>query len=414
MEMIFEEAEASVRILFLHNNFPAQFGTLGQYLSRCGWDVTFLTQRKGAKADGIDAVVYRDREQKDEHSVGHPFLKATGKAVVTGTSALEVGLHLKHKKGYTPDIIVAHSGWGPGMYMKDVWPDAAYAGYFEWYYKGNADDIVFMNEEPRPAMDHARERMRNAPIWADLVACDVGLCPTAYQASQFPDLFQPKLRVMHDGIDTAFYAPEDPGTVTFGEDTFSAEDEIVTYVARGMEPYRGFPEFMEALATVQKNRPNLRAIIVGEDRAAYGRKLKSGKTYKEDALERLDLDMSRITFTGLLSRSEYRDVLRLSSVHIYFTVPFVLSWSMMEAMSTGCLILASDTAPVREVMTHGENGLLTDFKDPDRVATDLEDTLSTRKDHAEKRAAARQTIVDGYSARDIFPAKKILFSSLVK
>lgn len=402
-----------MHILFLHNNFPAQFGQIGQYLSREGWQVTYMTQRKGAKADGLDVVVYRDREQPEDQKVNHPFLNSTGKAVVTGTSALEVGQVLKHKRGINPDVIVAHSGWGPGMFMKDVWPDAAYVGYFEWYYQGEAPDIVFMSGPNRPPMDNARERFRNAPILADLASCDLGLVPTEFQASTFPEFFRPKLRVMHDGIDTGYYAPGDPGPVTFGDQTFTKDDEIVTYVARGMEPYRGFPEFMVALAEVQKRRPKLRAIIVGEDRTAYGRKLKSGKTYKEDALERLDLDHSRIVFTGLLPRPDYLKVLQLSSVHIYFTVPFVLSWSSMEAMSAGCLILGSDTAPVREVMRHQHNAILTDFRNPERVADDLEHVLATRHDYGELRAAARRTIVDNYAAKDIYRAKKVLFSSLV-
>lgn len=403
-----------MRILFLHNNFPAQFGSIGQYLARDGWDVTFMTQRKGASADGIDTVVYRDREVKEEHQIGHPYLAGTGKALITGTSALEVAQHLQHKKGYTPDVIVAHSGWGPGLFMRDAWPDAAYVGYYEWYYKREADDVVFLNGPGRPAMEGARERMRNAPIVTDLVSCDLGIVPTQYQAAQFPKLFEPKLRVMHDGIDTGYYVPGDPGEVRFGDDVFTKDDEIVTYVARGMEPYRGFPEFMQALAAVQKRRPNLRAIVVGEDRTAYGKALKSGKTYKEEALETLDLDLSRITFTGLLGRSEYRQVLQLSSVHIYFTVPFVLSWSMMEAMSSGCLILGSDTAPVLEVMRHGENGLLTNFREPEQLADDLEQALAMRNEHDAIRQGARQTIVDRYAAKDLYPAKKMLFSSLVK
>lgn len=403
-----------MHILFLHNNFPAQFGSIGQYLSRAGWEVSFLTQRKGAKADGLDVIVYRDRDQKPEHKVGHPYLGGTGKAVVTGSSAMEVALHLKHSKGLNPDIVVAHSGWGPGMFMKEVWPDAAYVGYFEWYYQGEADDIVFLNGPGRPAAESARERMRNAPILTDLVACDLGLVPTRYQASQFPALFRPKLQVLHDGIDTVAFAPSDIGEVTIGDQTYTQDDEIVTYVARGMEPYRGFPEFMAALAVVQQRRPELRAIVVGEDRTAYGRTLPSGKTYKEEALETLDLDLSRVHFTGLLPRAQYREVLRLSSVHTYFTVPFVLSWSMMEAMSTGCLILGSDTAPVREVIQHQENGWLTDFRDIDRVAEDLEYLLATRREHDALRNAARATIVNGYAAQDIYPAKKVMFSNLVR
>ncbi|MBB4657822.1 glycosyltransferase [Parvularcula dongshanensis] len=400
-----------MKILFLHNNFPAQFGAIGQYLAGEGWQVTFMTQRQGAKADGIETVVYRDREMPKDLKP-HPFLAGATKAVVTGASAVEVGTLLRDKKGYRPDLIVAHSGWGPGMYLKDVWSDVPYVGYFEWYYRGDADDITFLSGPDRPPLERARERTRNAPILTDLTACEAGLVPTRYQASQFPSLFRPKLTVLHDGIDTETYAPGDPGPVTFGQHTFRKGDEVVTYVARGMEPYRGFPEFMAALATVQKRRPNLRAIVVGEDRVAYGRKHPSGKTYKEVALEELDLDPARICFTGLLGRRDYLRVLQVSGVHAYLTVPFVLSWSSMEAMSAGCLMLASDTAPVREVMRHGENAVLADHRDAEALADALEDTLARRDELAPLRAAARRTILESYAARDVYPAKKVWFAGL--
>ena len=402
-----------MKILFLHNNFPAQFGSIGQYLASQGWQVTYLTQRQGAKADGIETVVYRDREQPKDLKP-HPFLGGTTKAAVTGASAAEVGALLRTKKDYTPDVIVAHSGWGPGMFMKDVWPDTPYVGYFEWWYNGEADDIAFLQGPGRPVLERARERMRNAPIQTDLAACDAGLVPTRYQASQFPPFYQDKLTVMHDGIDTQTYAPGDPGAVTFGPHTFKKGDETVTYVARGMEPYRGFPAFMEALGRVQKRRPNLRAIIVGEDRAAYGRTLSSGKTFKEDALERLDLDESRIVFTGLLPRTQYLRVLQVSALHTYLTVPFVLSWSSMEAMSAGCLMLSSDVAPVREVMQNGENAVLADHTDADALAEALHDTLERREALAPMRAAARRTITDSYAARDVYPAKKVWLAGLAR
>lgn len=400
-----------MKVLFLHNNFPAQFGALGRYLSDEGWQVTFMTQRKGAKADGIDTVVYRDREQPKGQEP-HPFLVSSTKAAITGASAAEVAEVLRTKRGYTPDVVVAHSGWGPGMFLKDVWPDAPYVGYFEWFYRGDADDISFLNEGPRGVLNKARERMRNAPILTDLTACDAGLVPTRYQASQFPGLFRNKLTVMHDGIDTDTYAPGDPGPLTLGGQTFAKGDETVTYVARGMEPYRGFPEFMTALAKVQKRRPALRAIVVGEDRVAYGRALKNGKTYKEDALGRLDLDLSRIVFTGLLPRPAYRKVLQISALHTYLTVPFVLSWSSMEAMSAGCLMLASDTAPVREVMVHEKNAILVDHRDPAALADAMEDALARRSTLAPLREAARRTITDSYAARDVYPAKKVWLAGL--
>lgn len=401
-----------MRILFLHNNYPAQFGAIGHYLANEGWEVSFMTQRKGTTSDIINITVYRDRDQPKGYEVSHPYLQSTGKAVVTGLSALEVANHLKKKDGYIPDVMVAHSGWGPGLFLKEAWPDTPQVGYFEWYYKGEAEDVVFMHGPGRPPFEKARERIRNATIMSELISCDAGLVPTAYQASQFPDVFRPKLRVMHDGVDTDTYKPADPGEVSFGDQTFRKGEEILTYVARGMEPYRGFPEFMDALELLQKRRPNLRTIIVGEDRVAYGKKLDSGKTYKEDALDRLDLDLSRIVFTGLLPRNRYREVIQLSSVHVYFTVPFVLSWSMMEAMSTGCLMLASDTAPVRELITHGENGFLTDYKDKERLADDLDKLLETRNQQDHIRKAARTTITDNYAARTLYPAKKAFFAEV--
>lgn len=403
-----------MRILFLHNNFPAQFGAIGHYLAQEGWDVRFLTQRKGAKAEAIKITAYRDREPKEEHKTAHPYLQSTAKAMITGLSAAEVAMHLREKEHYVPDICVAHSGWGPGLFLKDAWPESKYVGYFEWYYKGEADDVVFMKGPGRPVMEKARERIRNSSIALELIGCDAGLVPTVYQASQFPDVFRDKLRVMHDGVDTEMYAPMDPGEVTLGEETYRKGEEILTYVARGMEPYRGFPEFMNALEILQKRRPHLRTIVVGEDRVAYGKTLKSGKTYKEDALERLDLDLGRINFTGLLARPDYTKVLQLSSVHVYFTVPFVLSWSMMEALSAGCLLLGSDTAPVRELVEHGKNGFLTEYRNAERLADDLDRLLDEREKHDAVRAAARQTITDSYAARDLYPAKKNFFAEVAK
>ena len=400
-----------MKILFLHNNFPAQFGALGQYLAREGWEVTFMTQREGASAEGIDTVVYRDREAP-AGTKPHPLTNAITKAVVTGASAVEVAEVLRAKRDYRPDVVMAHSGWGPGMALKDVWPDAAYAGYYEWYYRGAAEDIAYLGGEESTALRRARERFRNMPILTDLTACDAGLVPTRYQASTFPALFRRKLTVMHDGIDTDTYAPGDPGPVELGGHTFRRGEETLTYVARGMEPYRGFPAFMAALAEVQKRRPEMRAIIVGEDRVAYGKAHPSGRSYKTVALEELDIDQSRVVFTGLLPRRDYLRVLQVSAVHTYLTVPFVLSWSSMEAMSASCLMLASDVAPVREMMRDGENALLVDHRDPRALANRMEEALARREELTPLRRAARERITSAYAARDVYPAKKIWLAGL--
>src|SRR5690606_21635580 len=189
----------------------------------------------------------------------------------------------------------------------------------------------------------------------------------------------------------------------------SGARELVTYAARGMEPYRGFPQFMEALSLLQKRRPGLHAVIMGADRVAYGRQPKGGTTWKQKALEEYDLDLARIHFPGLLPRNAYRDVLRASGVHVYLTVPFVLSWSMLEAMSTGCLLVASDTDPVREVVEDGRNGLLVDFFDVQSIAERIGDALDRQDALRGMRDAARQTILDHYAATDLYERKRALF-----
>lgn len=406
------EPQADVKILFLHNNFPAQFGSLGQYLNGEGWDVTFLTKREGAEAKGIRTVVYRDRDLADRGKGVHGLLRSTNDAVVTGASVVEVGKVLS-KRGYTPDIIVAHSGWGPGIFVKDIWPDAVYVAYCEWYYNGQADDLTFLRGREATPEECARERFRNAPILADLVSCDMALVPTRYQAKQFPEIFQEKIRVLHDGIDTNVYTPRTGEAMTLDGVDLGPGDEIVTYVARGMEPYRGFPAFMRALETLQKERPQMKAVILGEDRVAYGAKLPEGDSWKKRMLEELDLDLSRIAMPGLAPRPVFGNVLALSSAHCYLTVPFVLSWSMLEAMSSGCLMVASDTAPVRELIDDGKEGLLCDMRDPGSVVANLRKALDGQEGLQPLRDAARQRILSGYQMRDQFAAKKVLFSELI-
>jgi glycosyltransferase involved in cell wall biosynthesis len=266
-------------------------------------------------------------------------------------------------QNFLPDIVYAHSGWGPGLFIKDIFPKATLLGYFEWFYHAHGTDADFDPTEPLQADDEARIRIKNAPILLDLCNCDAGLSPTTWQRQQFPTEFHSKIKVLHDGVDTSFFQPKPGAKLVLPSINLDLSDvaEIVTYVGRGMEPYRGFPQFMEAVALIQKRRPKTHIVVVGEDRVAYGKSLPDGKTYKQLMLEKLDLDLSRLHFTGRLPYNQYLQVLQASSVHIYLTRPFVLSWSMLEAMATGCLIVASNTAPVTEVIRDGENGLLVDF-----------------------------------------------------
>ena len=323
-----------MRILFLHNNFPAQFGPLARHLSGRGHEVTFGTRWEGTPPDWLRMARYRPHREVGKQQ--HPYLSFVESAVLNGQAWARVAWKMK-ARGYAPDLVVAHSGWGPGLYVRDVWPDTKYVGYFEWYYRSTGSDVDFLK---KPSDDDVhRIGTRNAAILLDVAACHWGIVPTRYQASQFPELLRRKLTVQHDGVDTEYFTPAPGRRLKLPDLDLSGADEIVTYVARGMEPYRGFPQAMRAFAEVQKRRPRAHVVIVGEDRVAYGRKLPNGQSFRKVMLRELDFDPDRLHFTGRLPRNLYREVLLASSVHVYLTIPFVLSWSMIEAMSAGCLVV---------------------------------------------------------------------------
>jgi glycosyltransferase involved in cell wall biosynthesis len=267
-----------------------------------------------------------------------------------------------------------------------------------------------MNCEEKQSEDQLlRTRGRNATILTDLAACDYGIIPTAYQKSQFPPITADKLTVLHDGVDVDVYAPSPGAKLVLPGLDLSGASEIVTYVARGMEPYRGFPEFMAAAAEVLRRRPQAHVVVVGEDRVAYGRKLPDGDSWKKRMLAQHAYDEKRLHFTGLLTREQYRMVLLVSSVHVYLTVPFVLSWSMMEAMSAGCLVIGSDTDPVKELIEDGRNGVLVDFYNVQQIARAIVRVLEDPAKYAPLRKAARETIVEKYSAEEIYARKEAMF-----
>ncbi|MDX2229877.1 MAG: glycosyltransferase family 4 protein [Leptolyngbyaceae cyanobacterium bins.349] len=392
-----------MRILFLHSNFPAQFRHLATVLANDpAHEVVFGTMRPEGSIPGVKKALYKPA--RDVSPQTHHYVRSLESAVLQGQAVCRLGQGLK-ANGFEPDVIYGHSGWGPPLFMKDVFPKAKLLCYFEWYYQAHGSDCDFDPSEPLQFDDELRIRLKNAPILQDLVSCDRGLCPTHWQRQQFPPEFQPKLTVMHDGVDTSFFQPN-PGaklvlpTLNLN---LSQVDELVTYVGRGMEPYRGFPQFMEAVAIIQKRRPQCHVVVVGEDRVAYGKPLPDGKTYKQLMLETLPLDLSRLHFTGPLPYSQYLQVLQASSVHIYLTRPFVLSWSMLEAMSAGCLVLGSSTPPVQEVIQDGVNGLLVDFFAPAVIADRVDEVFAHRDRMAALRMKARATIQEQYDLAKRLP-----------
>jgi glycosyltransferase involved in cell wall biosynthesis len=308
------------------------------------------------------------------------------------------------ERGFIPDIICGHSGWGPTLYVKDIFPNTPLLCYFEWFYQGYGSDADFDPSEPLTLDDLPRIRTKNAPILIDLYTCDRGLSPTHWQQSQFPHEFHDKISVLHDGVDTDYFVPQ-PGykLVLPNIIDLSHVEELVTYVARGMEPYRGFPQFIEALAHLQDRRPNCHAVIVAADRVCYGKALPDGQSYKDYMLKKVSLDMSRVHFVGTLPYGLYRKVLQASNVHVYLTRPFVLSWSMIEAMSSGCLVIGSATAPVTEVIEDGKNGLLVDFFSPEQIADRIHEVMEHPNRLNDLRIKARETVLERYALKTLLP-----------
>lgn len=391
-----------MRILFIHNNFPGQYRRVVRYLHQNNIDVDMYTATLEGNQQNYDLPRALYKPHREPTDKVHPSMVSSERAVLMGQAALKT-LMGSEKKGFKPDIILSHSGWGASLFMKDLFPDAKLLNYYEWYYHATGSDSDFLMKDPYDYNGMMRIRMKNTPILHDLAAMDWGQSPTHFQHSQFPEIFRKNISVLHDGVDTDYFTPKEQATARVGDHVFTAEDEVITYVARGMEPYRGFPQFMEMVSRIQKVRPNLHVVVVGNDRVAYGSNRPDGKTYKEWALEEYDYDMDRLHFTGLQPLKVLRDLFRITRAHVYLTVPFVLSWSMLEAMSTGALIVGSDTDPVKELITDGENGVLVPFFDIDAQIDRLVHILDNPAEYEPLKRKARERILEHYSYTDLLP-----------
>jgi glycosyltransferase involved in cell wall biosynthesis len=392
-----------MKILFLHSNFPAQFRHLAAALGKgSGNRVIFATARKEGQMPGVYKVIYT--QTRKPHKETHHYVKTLEDAVLQGQAVYRELDKLK-KDGFVPDVVYGHSGWGAPLFIKDIFPDAKLLCYFEWFYRDRGSDVGFDPAEPVTADDRLRIRIKNAPILVDLSCCNAGLSPTFWQASQFPKEYTAKLKVLHDGIDTSYFSPRQNQALILPDIKLNLSEvkEIVTYVSRGLEPYRGFPQFMEMVSLLQKRRKKSHVVVVGEDRVAYGKRLPDGKTYKQSMLEKYDFDLDRLHFAGRLPYAQYLQVLRASSAHVYLTRPFVLSWSMLEAMSAGCLIIASGTQPVTEVIENGANGVLANFFNTQEIADCVEGALDNPDAMQKLRHNARQTILDKYDLAKLLP-----------
>ena len=379
------------RILFVHDSFPAQFGGLGRWLAAEGWDVAFVTAARGASDGSMRILGYRPHREPSRET--HPYAQAMDRAAINAQGLVRTALAAR-RHGYRPDVIVAHSGPGAGMFAKDVFPEAAFVAYCEWWYRHPGVDVAYLerlDDRMRALTLEApmHERARNAPIAMDLAASDAAICPTAFQASQFPEVFRRHLSVMHDGIDTDYFQPS-PAARSSTLGGLVAEDaHVVTNATRGMEPHRGFPQFMAALPAILAADPKAVAVIAGENRVAYGGDAVRRVDWKARALAENDIDPTRVHFVGQLGRNDYLRLLQRSSAHVYLTVPFVLSWSMLEAMSAGCALVLSDTAPVRE-FADADSAVMVDLARPETIADTVLAVIARPDDSAPRRVLARE------------------------
>lgn len=391
-----------MKILFMHPNMPGQYKHLcPAFAADAENQVVFITKNKTAQLPGVHKITYALRRDASAHT--HRYLMHAERAVIQGQEVWRCLKRLKESEGFVPDVVCAHPGWGDALYVRDIYPDTKLLSFFEFYYHGTGADVGFDPSDPTSADDLARVRTKNAHHLLTLCSSDWGITPTWWQHSLHPPEFQSKITTIHDGINTEVARPNPQASITIGQHRFKAGDEVVTYIARNFEPYRGFPTFMQAAEKILKDRPNCHIIAIGADEVSYGKKPPQGTTYRKIWMEKTDLDMSRIHFVGTLPYETLIQVLQVSAAHIYLTYPFVLSWSSMEAMACGCAMIGSDTPPVREVITHGENGFLVDFFDPQALAQQVCEVLDAPDRMQAVRDKARADMIARYDLNKLIP-----------
>ena len=379
-----------MHVLFVHRSGSGQFAHLIARLAAEGAEVTLVTERPEPAQPGVHQIAYA----VGETTTAHPALAATEYHVRTGEAvAAELSRLPRHDR---PDVIVGHTGWGGLLFAKDVLPAVPLLGYCEYFYNANGSDLDFGAAAEVTEAERRRIRMRNAAQLLTLEALDFAYAPTRWQRQQYPASVRERIALCHDGIDVAACRPDPEAAFTLPDGrVLRAGDPVVTFAARDLDPYRGYPQFMRAAARIARARPDTVFVAVGGDGPGYGRPRPDGRLWREVMLAETGL-AERVIHIPWLAHAELVRLFQVSAVHVYLSVPFVLSWSLLEAMACGCLIVGSATPPVREVVRDGVNGLLAPFFDEaalaDRVLTGLSGTTGL----AALRQEARLTVARGY------------------
>jgi glycosyltransferase involved in cell wall biosynthesis len=397
-----------VNILFIHQNFPGQYKHLAPRLARQGHHCVALTLRvKEARTwQGVRVIPYSLPKRAGQAL--HPWLVDFDTKLTRGEACWRAARALK-ERGYAPDVILAHPGWGESLFLRDVWPEARLGLYCELYHLAGWPHLEFDPEFPSraPEAEPLRIRLKNLNNMLHFEQGHAGISPTRFQADTFPAPFRERITISHDGIDTVAACPlPDARLEVEGAGVLSRADEVITFVNRNLEPYRGYHVFMRALPRVLRERPRARVLIVGGDEVSYGARPPNGQSWKQIFIDEVrgqiaDADWARVHFLGRIPYDRFLRLLQVSRVHVYLTYPFVLSWSLLEAMACEAAIVAGDTAPVREVITGGETGRLVDFFDGEALVAEVCALLDDRAERKRLGAAARALIRARYDLQTI-------------
>ena len=398
-----------MRVLFVHQNIPGQFRHLIDALcadpANSVWAIgsAKAAARAQARFPRLRVLAYDLPATPSDTSGLHPWLAGTEAQMRRGLVVARALRQLR-EKGDAFDVVVAHPAWGEALFIKDIFPETPLLSYFEFFYSSTGSDVGFDSEFPSNPNDGPRLRVRNTMHLSALNACDAGFTPTRWQKSRLPVEYRNRIAVLHEGIDTDTVRPDAAARFEWQGRVFQAGQPIVTFVARNLEPYRGFHVFMRALPALLAAEPDAQVLVVGGDDVSYGAPCPHPTGWRAALTEELarggtPLDADRVHFTGKLPHAEYLKVLQVSAAHVYLTYPFVLSWSMLEAMAAGCLVVGSNTAPVTEVIADGTNGRLVGFFDRDVLVATVSAALRDPAAGRALREAARETIVQRYDLK---------------
>lgn len=417
IEMKIDNEKSAMKILLIHQNFPGQFLHLIPAWRKAGHTLAAVHAGEATTYPNISQLVGYVPGVGNTPKV-HRWASEFESKMIRAEACAHACQKLK-EEGFEPDLVLAHPGWGEPLLVKKIFPEAKLICLMEFFYRSKGQDLGFDPEFPSTGWEaDARLLAKNANLLLAMEEMDLGVTPTHWQASTMPDRLSSKLRVIHEGVDTAICKPDSEAQITLPTRNIAihAGDEVLTFVARNLEPVRGYHIFMRALPHIMRARPHAKVFIVGSDGVSYGA-APAGESYRNQYLNEVaaQLDPSRVFFMGPVSYEVFKKLMQITRCHVYLTYPFVLSWSMLEAMSCQALVVGSNTGPVSDVIEHGRNGLLVDFFDAPKLAEQVCEVLAQPEDFDLLRQAARETVLERFDLRSVtLPAYEQLFQECMR